>query len=177
VIEVTVAVARRFALAGLVGLLGLGLALAAPAQTPGHAHGTPAGWRLHWPAGDPARGRAVFVKFECGSCHEVRGERFAAPTRKDAVGPELSAMGPRHPPEYFLEAIVAPSATIEPGKGYAAADGSSKMPTSNDSMTVQELIDLVAYLRSLRPPGAGPTRSSAPAPPAPSGHGMSHGSP
>jgi len=45
---------------------------------------------------------------------------------------------------------------IERSKGYQAADGSSKMPSFNDSMTVQELIDLIAYLRALTPaPGAG----------------------
>jgi hypothetical protein len=42
------------------------------------------------------------------------------------------------------------------GKGYNAADGSSKMPSYNDSMLVQEVIDLVAYLSSLKPVGAVP---------------------
>ena len=28
----------------------------------GH-HGTPAGWRFSWPAGDPERGREVFLKY------------------------------------------------------------------------------------------------------------------
>jgi hypothetical protein len=68
-------------------------------------------------------------------------------------------MGPLHEPEYFVEAIVNPSAFIEPGRGYEAPDGSSKMPSYSDSMTVQELIDLVAYLRALRPPGAAPAGS------------------
>ena len=40
-------------------------------------------------------------------------------------------------------------------QGYAASDGSSKMPSFNDSMTVQEVVDLVAYLRSLKPPAGG----------------------
>ena len=61
-------------------------------------------------------------------------------------------MGPLHEPAYFVEAIVNPSAVVDRGRGYEAADGSSKMPSYNDSLTVQELIDLVAYLRALRPP-------------------------
>ena len=123
---------------------------------PSHAHGTPPGWTFRWPAGDAARGREIFAKLECYSCHEVRGESFPAPTDGERVGPELAAMGPLHPPEFFAESIINPSAFIERGKGYQAPDGSSKMPSYNDSLTVQETIDLVAYLRQLRPPGAAP---------------------
>jgi mono/diheme cytochrome c family protein len=124
----------------------------APAPPP--VHGTPKDWRFSWPKVDPAKGREVFQKLECHSCHEVRGERFPTPTDPGRVGPELSAMGPLHPPEYFAEAIINPGAVIEPGRGYAAADGSSKMPSYSDSLTVQETIDLVAYLRQLRAPAA-----------------------
>jgi len=98
----------------------------------------------------------VFVKLECYSCHEVRGEKFPAPSEPGKVGPELSAMGPLHEPEYFAEAIVHPNAVIDRGKGYEAADGSSKMPSYNDSVTVQEVVDLVAYLRALKPPAVAP---------------------
>ena len=116
------------------------------------AHGTPPGWKFTWPKGDPARGREVFVKLECYSCHAVKGERFPAPSEAGKVGPELSAMGPMHPPEYFVEAIVNPNAVVEKGKGYEAPDGSSKMPSYNDAVTVQEVTDLVAFLTALRPP-------------------------
>ena len=37
-------------------------------------------------------------------------------------------MGPLHEIDYFAEAIINPGAVIEHGKGYQAADGSSKMP-------------------------------------------------
>jgi hypothetical protein len=121
------------------------------------AHGTPKGWTFTWPKGDPAKGRTVFQKLECYSCHEVRGERFPAPSDAGRAGPELSAMGPVHPPEFFAEAIINPGAVIERGRGYAAADGSSKMPSYGDTLTLQETIDLVAFLRQLRPP-AGPAR-------------------
>jgi Cytochrome c len=114
-------------------------------------HRTPKGWKFRWPKGDPIRGREAFAKLECHSCHEVRGEQFPGPTRSDMLGPELSQMGALHEPEYFAEALINPSAVIEKGKGYQAADGSSKMPSFNESMTVQEAIDLVAFLRALRP--------------------------
>ena len=76
----------------------------------------------------------MFVKLECYSCHEVKGERFPAPSEAGKVGPELSMMGPMHPPAYFLEAVVNPNAVVEQGKGYDAPDGSSKMPSYNDAI-------------------------------------------
>ena len=146
--------------------LGAALAAANPparaqqASGAGHGdHGTPPGWKFTWPeGGDPVRGREVFVKLECHSCHEVRGERFPAPSREGKVGPELSRMGPLHEAEYFAEAIINPSAVVEKGKAYEAPDGSSKMPSYNDSLTVQEVVDLVAFLRSLRSPRGQPGR-------------------
>ena len=124
------------------------------APAPSQLHGTPKEWRFSWPPGDPATGREVFQKLECYSCHEVRGESFPGPSDTARVGPELSAMGPMHPAEYLAESIINPSAVVEPNRGYAAADGSSKMPSYSDSLTLQETIDLVAYLKQLRPPAA-----------------------
>jgi hypothetical protein len=95
----------------------------------------------------------------------VRGERFPVPSDTARAGPELSSMAPLHPPEYFAESIINPGAVIERGRGYAAPDGSSKMPSYGDSLTIQEAIDLVAFLRQLK----------SPAPPA-RGHG-GHSSP
>ena len=118
-------------------------------------HGTPEGWKFTWPKGDAANGRNVFAKLECYSCHEVKGEKFPAPSDKEKVGPELSVMGPLHEAEYFAEAIINPNAVIDKGKGYQASDGTSKMPSFNDSLNVQELIDLVAFLTVLKPPAGG----------------------
>jgi mono/diheme cytochrome c family protein len=121
-----------------------------PAPSP--VHGTPKGWQFTWPPGNPTKGREVFRKLECYSCHEVRGERFPGPSDTARLGPELSAMGSMHPPEYFAESIINPGAVVERNRGYASPDGSSKMPSYSDSLTLQETIDLVAYLRQLRPP-------------------------
>ena len=135
-----------------------------PARGEAHAehHGTPKGWKFSWPkGGDPAKGRELFAKLECYSCHEVKGESFPVPTDKSKVGPELSVMGPLHAEVYFAEAIINPSALIDKGKGYAGPDGSSKMPSFNDSLTVQDVSNLVAYLRGLKPPGKSPTGAAA----------------
>jgi mono/diheme cytochrome c family protein len=129
---------------------------AASKSSKGHgAHQTPEGWTFSWPKGDPVKGREVFVKLECYSCHAIQGEKFPAPSGE--IGPELSAMGPLHAAEFFAEAIINPNAVIDQGDAYEAADGSSKMPSYNDLVTVQEVIDLVAYLKGLKPPADVPT--------------------
>jgi len=146
-------------------------------QAPEHGgHGTPEGWKLTWPVGNPSAGREVFVKLECYSCHEVKGETFPAPDPgpdPGKVGPELSAMAPLHPPEYFAEAVINPNAVVEEGKGYRAPDGKSKMPSYNDLVTVQEVIDLVAYLKGLRRVEAPTTPGGTPG--SPGGHMMPGG--
>lgn len=118
----------------------------------------PPKWRFAVPAGDHHTGRQVFIDYECFKCHEVVGEDFPAPkVEQGDVGPALSGMGAMHPAEYFLETMIDPNASVawrikhhkDEHKGYLGADGKSKMPSYNDTMTVQQLIDLVAYLKSL----------------------------
>lgn len=111
----------------------------------------PKGWTFTMPKGDPVKGREVFDKFSCYSCHEVRGEKFPPLDKGQAVGPELSQMGPMHPLEYFTESTINPNAVG--AKKYRGTDGKSKMPSFNEDMTVQELVDLSAYMASLRPKG------------------------
>jgi Cu/Ag efflux protein CusF len=111
----------------------------------------PKGWVFTMPKGDPIKGRAAYEKFSCYSCHEVRGENFPPLDKGQAVGPELSQMGPMHPLEYFTESLVNPSAVA--AKKYRGPDGKSKMPHFNEDMTVQELVDVSAYLASLKPKG------------------------
>lgn len=117
----------------------------------GRAHQMPKGWKFTLPKGDPAKGREVFTKLECFKCHEVKGQAFPVPDDRENAGPELSEMGPHHDVEFFAESIVNPNAVIDEPK-FRAADGSSRMPSFNDSITVQELVDLAAFLKSLSPP-------------------------
>jgi len=121
--------------------------------------GVPPGWKFTLPAGEPARGRQVFIDLKCSACHAVAGESFAPDggNPKNA-GPELTGMGAHHPAEYFAEAIVNPDAVTLAGPGYTGPDGRSIMPSYADSMSVAQLLDLVAYLKSLTAPalpGAG----------------------
>ena len=122
---------------------------------------TPKGWRFVLPPGNADAGRKAFADLECFKCHAVEGESFPAPTaEQEGVGPALSGMGPMHPAEYFAEAIINPNASAawrikhhkEEKMGYLGADGKTKMPSYNGAMTVQQLIDVVAYLKSLDSP-------------------------
>lgn len=112
--------------------------------------GVPPGWKFVLPQGDAAKGREAFVQLECYKCHAVKGERFP-PSGGDAqsVGPELTGMGDRHPAEYLAESILAPNAVIIAGPGFTGADGRSIMPSYADALSVAQLVDLVAYLKSL----------------------------
>jgi mono/diheme cytochrome c family protein len=99
-------------------------------------------------------GRKVFVALECFACHEVRGEQFPSPAKATrGPGPALTGMGTHHPPEYFAESILNPNRVIVTGPEYTGADGRSRMPDYSESLTVRQLIDLVAYLKSLREEG------------------------
>ena len=131
----------------------------APAGSPApgagaHDHGTPPGWKFTLPKGDPAKGRAVFVKLQCYACHEVKGQTFPGAKGAASIGPELSEMAAHHEAEFFAEAIVNPNALIDEPQ-WRAPDGTSRMPSFNDLLTVQELVDLVAFLKSLTPPAPG----------------------
>jgi Cu/Ag efflux protein CusF len=108
----------------------------------------PKGWRFTMPKGDPAKGRAAFEKFECFYCHDIRGEQFPAPVES---APELSQMGQMHPVEFFAESIINPNAVVP--KAYRDPDGKSPMTNFAEKMTVQELIDVSAYVASLKPKG------------------------
>jgi mono/diheme cytochrome c family protein len=124
--------------------------------------GVPLGWKFALPGGDAAKGRQVFVDLECYKCHAIQGETFPA-SGGDAknVGPELTGMGGQHPAEYFAESILAPNAVVLDGPGYTGPDGKSVMPSYADSLSVTQLVDLVAFLRGLT--GGGHMHEAAPA--------------
>jgi len=110
--------------------------------------GVPRGWKFTVPPGDAKTGREIFAKLECNKCHEVKPDFPKSGGAGDA-GPELTGMGAHHPAEYFAQSIVDPNAVILAGPGYVGPDGRSIMPDYRDSLTFAELVDLVAYIKSL----------------------------
>ncbi len=112
-----------------------------------HAQGgVPKGWSFALPAGDPAQGREVFARLGCFACHKVSGEKFPASV---GVGPDLTGAGAHHPAGYLLESILNPNAVVVEGPGYTGPDGRSIMPDYRGQISAAELVDLVAYLKSL----------------------------
>src|SRR5947209_2540139 len=77
------------------------------------------------------------------------GEALAAKAT-DKTGPALTGMGAHHPAEYFAESILDPNAVIVTDvPDWTGPDGRSKMPSYNESLTLEQWVNLVAYLTSL----------------------------
>ena len=108
--------------------------------------GVPPGWIFVPPSGNAAHGREVFVRVGCYVCHRIQGQPLPA---SSGLGPDLTGVGRHHPPGYLLESILNPNAVIVQGSGYTNADGKSIMPDYREQLSVADLLDLVAYLKSL----------------------------
>jgi putative copper resistance protein D len=109
--------------------------------------GVPRGWMFTPPPGDAERGRDVFVRLACFTCHAVKGEGFPPPA---AEGPDLTDVGMHHPSGYLFESILNPNAVVVEAPGYTDSQGRSIMPDYGRSLSVVDLTDLVSYLATLR---------------------------
>lgn len=108
---------------------------------------SPRGFSL--PKGDPEAGQAAFLALRCTDCHSARG----APLRDvEAADIQFPLGGPSTRVTTYaalVTSIINPShrfSTRYP-RTESSDDGESRMPVYNDVMTVQELIDIVAYLQ------------------------------
>jgi hypothetical protein len=124
------------------------LGLAASGET---RNSVPAGWSFTLPAGDPVAGGFAFAKMGCPSCHRVAGRTFRQ-MGAEGIAPEFDAARARLPREYLAESILDPPKVIADGEDrYRARDGgSSRMRDYAEVMTLRELLDVVAYLGSVR---------------------------
>jgi putative heme-binding domain-containing protein len=68
--------------------------------------------------GNPEKGKAVYQRSGCSSCHVVHGEG-------GNLGPELTSIGAHRAPDYLRQAIIDPAATLPrgvmafPGHGFS----------------------------------------------------------
>ena len=102
------------------------------------------------PEGNALNGREAFVYMHCHECHTVAGEEFPALAMADPPFVQLGGNVTRVKTYgELVTAIINPSHKL--AKGYPADlvsnEGESKMPVYNGYMTVQELIDIVAFLQ------------------------------
>ncbi len=99
------------------------------------------------PIGDAEAGRAAFIELSCTSCHAVQGETGMA--KPVAAVPVLGPSHGKLSPGKLASAIVAPSHTVSKEVDKKTEGKLSPMADFSDTMTVRQLVDLVAYLRTL----------------------------
>ena len=106
-----------------------------------------AGFRL--PDGDSVAGSRTFVDNSCHSCHSVVGVELGEPITRGPVNVVLGGQTTRvRTYGELVTSIINPSHRLAPHGGEIAnEDGTSRMPSYNDTLTVQQLIDLVAFLQ------------------------------
>ncbi len=105
-------------------------------------------------------GQQTFADMKCWQCHTVKGVDWSEFTEAEIkidegkIGPGLSNIGGIQSPQYILESILTPSAVIvAPLEVHADEVGGSKMPGYHDTMTLRQLIDITAYMASLKGKG------------------------
>ncbi len=105
------------------------------------------------PVGDTATGRDAFADLKCTVCHRVTGDGDLDPPVAADLGPDLGSRLSQQPAGLVATSIVAPSHVISTQVSETAKQrlqGTlSAMGDFSRAMTVRQLIDLVAYLRSL----------------------------
>jgi hypothetical protein len=109
------------------------------------------------PPGDAAAGKEVFVNLHCNGCHSVADVEYAESnvpvvymgkrtTGKIHVELGGEAAGSRTQGE-LVTSVVNPSHKISTSYSRHLATTKSPMQTHNEAMTVQNLIDVVAFLQ------------------------------
>ena len=106
------------------------------------------------PKGDTRAGRQAFQDLKCHLCHGVAGEPEFTPIA-ELQGPMLNATLQLQSASDIAAAIIAPShslsvRTSEAVKAQMWRQGLSPMSDFSRVLTVRQLADLLAYLRSLR---------------------------
>ena len=103
------------------------------------------------PKGNAEAGRQAFLHMKCSSCHWVANDMQVPDPVTAKAGPMLGPKQAAYAPGWIANSIVSPSHTIARGsEGKAEGGELSRMADFTQTMTVRELIDLVAYIQSLK---------------------------
>ncbi len=103
------------------------------------------------PDGDVEKGKTVFMELKCHACHKVNGieqlQTNGEPELSIVLGGEVTRISTYGE---LVTSVINPSHRL--AKGYPLAmiqkGGESRMTNYNKVMTVEQLIDLVAFLQS-----------------------------
>lgn len=112
---------------------------------------SPKGFSL--PEGDVVEGEKVFMQYQCQACHALKGYKDdSLITEFDTPIPLGGTSSIVKTYAQLVTSVINPSHKLAPRSKSVEEkitndDGSSKMRVFNDVMTVQELIDLVAFLQ------------------------------
>jgi mono/diheme cytochrome c family protein len=108
------------------------------------------GFRL--PEGDVERGKVAVLDLKCHACHEIAGDGFPEPVADPPVPVRLGGETPYVRTDgQFVSSIVNPSHQLAYGfrKELVESGDESRMANYNEVMTVEQLIDMVAFLQSI----------------------------
>lgn len=100
-------------------------------------------------AGDPVRGKQVFLQGGCGGCHAFKAARSTA-----TVGPDLNEVAKRYDAAFIRTSITQPGAYLEFGEGGKIGGKvryGNAMPVYGagpGKLTEQQLRDVVAFVES-----------------------------
>ncbi|MCA9263852.1 MAG: c-type cytochrome [Planctomycetales bacterium] len=110
------------------------------------------GYGFTLPKGDAEAGKLVYLDMHCNACHSIAGiEQAAASGDQPEVSVSLGGEVVRiETYGELVTSIINPSHRLPARypRDTVAVDGTSKMENYNDVMTVQQLIDVVAFLQS-----------------------------
>lgn len=114
------------------------------------------GFRL--PDGDAEKGKQAFLDLKCNTCHKVQGVELPAPTAFNlTLGGETVRVKTYGD---LVTSIIYPSHVIsDQYKAQLTEAKLSPMPEYNRMMTVEQMIDLVAFLQpcyKVMPPEVAP---------------------
>jgi Cytochrome c len=120
----------------------------APGAKPAAEPRVPAGWTFRFPEGDVKAGQMVFMTMQCYTCHAIYIPGQTLPSDAGGIGPDLTPSYSKLPAEYLAESIIK-AHTVVAAPGYVVQEGKAIMGNYNHFLTMQELIDLVAFLKRL----------------------------
>jgi len=108
--------------------------------------------RFEMPAGNAENGKAAFVALECYTCHRVSGVDLPPPTQDPVkivtLGGDVSRLRSYGD---LITSIVHPTQAVSDLMRLPPKEGAARtpMPGVNERMTVQQLIDLVTFLKPM----------------------------